>query len=84
MRLNPTKVGGFQRMEIRKEKDKTIFIDMCREIEVDNNGLMRIKNTYTDQEVLFLESIPLLEKALKKSKEIIDKKKEVSLLSSQD
>ena len=69
-------------MEVKKEKDKIVFIDMCREIEIDNQGLMRIKNTYTDQEVLFLESIPLLEKALKKSKEIIAKNKEVSSHSS--
>ena len=60
-----------------KEKNNIVFKDKSREIEIDKNGLMWKRNTYTHQEVLFLESIPLLEKALKKSKEIITIKKDM-------
>lgn len=53
-----------------KQKFPIVFEDMMRRVEVTKNGEIIIPNLLNTREMYFKDSIPLLEKAIKKSKEL--------------
>ena len=56
-----------------KESFPIVFDDDSRRIEVDSDGVIKIMNTYNQQEIIIADSLPQLYKAIEKSKELRSK-----------